>query len=70
MRVACGKAGVTWKTPKAKNLARILCNVGQHMVYIEHVFLNDVTPMYAKQQVSIKSLEDTLKPKFADDGFV
>jgi hypothetical protein len=33
------------------------------------VFLNNVTPMYAGRQVTIKILEDTLKPAFADDSF-
>jgi hypothetical protein len=68
--VACGKAGVSWKTPKAKNPSDILCDIGQQMVHIECIFLNDVTPMYANRQSTIKTLEDTLKPTFADNGFL
>jgi hypothetical protein len=69
VRVACGKVGVSWKTGKAKNPLGILYDIGQQMVHIERVFLNNVTPMYAGRQVTIKILEDTLKPAFADDSF-
>jgi hypothetical protein len=70
VRVACGKAGVSWKMPKTKNPSKILCDVGQQMVHLERVFMNNVTPMYARRQVAIQMLEDTLKPGFPDDGFM
>jgi hypothetical protein len=51
VRVACRKAGVSWKTSKAKNPTNIYCDIGQQMVHIERVFLNDVTPMYTGRPV-------------------
>ena len=56
-----------WKIQKPAN---VVCDVGQQMVHIKHVFMNDVIPMYAGRQMAIKTLEDTLKPGFADDGFL